>query len=138
MAAEKGQTLASPSSGRGFESVSTWRMRVVITLLLALAVVIVVRLVMIQVIEHEQHEANADRTWTIQTKGPRGAILDRNGFPLATSIDAWEIHVDTRLWARSQFQPTDASRRLAELLRAPESVVLSLAAQTFADAAMTH
>ena len=108
-------------------------MRVVIALLLALAVVIVVRLVMIQVIEHEQHEANADRTWTIQTKGPRGAILDRNGFPLATSIDAWEIHVDTRLWARSQFQPTDASRRLAELLRAPESVVLSLAAQTFAD-----
>ena len=108
-------------------------MRVVIALLFALAVVIVVRLVMIQVIEHERHEANADRTWTVQTKGPRGAILDRNGFPLATSIDAWEVHVDTRLWARSHFQPTDASRRLAELLRAPESVVLSLAAQTFAD-----
>lgn len=108
-------------------------MRVVIALLLGLAVVVVVRLVMIQVIEHERHENNADRTWTIQTKGPRGAILDRNGFPLATSIDAWEIHVDTRLWARSQFQPTDASQRLAELLRAPESVVLSLAAQTFAD-----
>ncbi len=108
-------------------------MRVVIALLLGLALVVVVRLVMIQVIEHERHEANADRTWTIQTKGPRGAILDRNGFPLATSIDAWEVHVDTRLWARSQFQPTDASQRLAELLRASESVVLSLAAQTFSD-----
>lgn len=108
-------------------------MRVVIALFVALAVVVVVRLVMIQVIEHEQHEAFADRTWVIETKGPRGAILDRNGFPLATSIDAWEVHVDTRLWARSQFQPTDASRRLAELLRADESVVLSLAAQTHAD-----
>ncbi len=111
-------------------SVPTWRMRVIVALLVGLAVVVVYRLVIIQVVEHEQHEAFADRTWAIETKGPRGAILDRNGFPLATSIDAWEIHVDTRLWARSQFQPTDASRRLAELLRAPESLVLSLAAQT--------
>ncbi len=108
-------------------------MGVVIALLVGLAVVVVVRLVMIQVIDHEQHEAFADRTWAIETKGPRGAILDRNGFPLATSIDAWEVHVDTRLWARSQFQPTDASRRLAELLRAPEAVVLSLAAQAAAE-----
>ena len=105
----------------------------VIALLVGLALVVIVRLVMIQVIEHERHESFADRTWAIETKGPRGAILDRNGFPLATSIDAWEVHVDTRLWARSQFQPTDASRRLAELLRAPEAVVLSLAAQAAAD-----
>lgn len=108
-------------------------MRAVVALLIGLAVVVVVRLVMIQVIEHERHETYADRTWAIETKGPRGAILDRNGLPLATSIDAWEIHVDTRLWARSEFQPTDASRRLAKLLRAPESVVLSLAAQTYAE-----
>lgn len=107
-------------------------MRAVVALFIGLAVVVVVRLVMIQVIAHEEHEVNADRTWAIETKGPRGAILDRNGFPLATSVDAWEVHVDTRLWARSQFQPTDASRRLAELLRAPESAVLSLAAQTHA------
>ncbi|MXX81170.1 MAG: penicillin-binding protein 2 [Chloroflexi bacterium] len=107
-------------------------MRAIIALFIALAAVIVVRLVMIQVLEHEAHETYADRTWAIETKGPRGAILDRNGFPLATSIDAWEVHVDTRLWARSQFQPTDASRRLAELLRADESIVLSLAAQTAA------
>jgi len=107
-------------------------MRAVIALFFALAAVIVVRLVMIQVLDHEEHETYADRTWAIETKGPRGAILDRNGFPLATSIDAWEVHVDTRLWARSQFQPTDASRRLAELLRADESIVLSLAAQTAA------
>lgn len=108
-------------------------MAVVIALFVALAVVVVVRLVTIQVIQHEQHETFADRTWAIETKGPRGAILDRNGFPLATSIDAWEVHVDTRLWSRSQFQPTDASRRLAELLRADENVVLSLAAQAAAE-----
>lgn len=108
-------------------------MGVVIALFVALAVVVVVRLVTIQVIQHEQHETFADRTWAIETKGPRGAILDRNGFPLATSIDAWEVHVDTRLWSRSEFQPTDASRRLAELLRADENVVLSLAAQAAAE-----
>ena len=125
--------MASPSSGPGFESVSTWRMGVIITLFVGLAVIVVARLVMIQVIEHEEHEANADRTWTVETKGPRGAILDRNGFPLATSVDTWEVHVDTRMWSRSEFQSTDASRRLAELLQADESVVLSLAAQTHAE-----
>ncbi len=123
----------NPSAGSGFESVSRWRMLVVILLLLGLAVVVVLRLVVIQVIEHEEHETYADRTWVIETNGPRGAILDRNGFPLATSTDAWEVHVDTRLWARSQFQSTDASRRLAELLRAEESDVLALAAQTAAE-----
>ncbi len=107
-------------------------MRVVIALLIGLAIVVVARLVMIQILEHEEHEAYADRTWAIETKGPRGAILDRNGFPLATSVDAWEVHVDTRLWARSGFQPTDASSRLAELLRADESLVLAIAAQTAA------
>ncbi len=104
-----------------------------IVIFFGLAALIVGRLIMIQVLQHEQHEAFADRTWAIETKGPRGAILDRNGFPLATSIDAWEIHVDVRLWSRSEFQSTDASRRLAELLRADESVVLSLAAQTAAE-----
>ncbi len=124
------QPAAGVLFGHGAEAVSTWRVRALIVLLILLAGLVVYRLVVIQVIEHERHEEFADRTWVIETHGPRGAILDRNGFPLVTSVDAWEVHVDTRLWARSEFQPTDASRRLAELLRAPQAVVLSLAAQT--------
>ena len=114
-------------------AVSGWRMRAMIVLFLVLAVVVLVRVVIIQVVEHEEHEAFANRTWTIDTRGPRGAILDRNGFPLATSVDHWEVHVDTRLWERSQFQPTPASARLAELLRTDQRTVLSLAAQTAAN-----
>ena len=132
MASPTDQQPPDASSGwldRG-DTVSSRRVKMIIALLIGLAVVVVYRLVVIQVIDHESHEAYADRTWVIETKGPRGAILDRNGFPLATSVDAWEVHVDTRLWARSEFQTTDASRRLAELLRADEAVVLSLAAQT--------
>ena len=113
-----------------FERISRWRMRIVAIAFLALAVVVVARLIQIQVVQHEQHEDFANRTWTIETRGPRGALLDRNGFPLVTSVDGWEVHVDTRLWSRSEFQSTAASRRLAELLRAPESVVLTLAIQT--------
>ncbi len=112
-----------------FERVSGWRMRLVIIVFAALAVVVVARLIQIQVVQHEQHDEFANRTWMIETKSPRGAILDRNGFPLVTSVDGWEVHVDTWLWSRSQFQSTDASRRLAELLRAPEETVLSLAVQ---------
>ena len=113
-----------------FERVSNWRIRIVIIVLVTLAVVVVGRLIYIQVVQHQQHDEFANRTWTIETKGPRGALLDRYGFPLATSVDGWEVHVDTWLWSRSQFQSTDASRRLAELLRAPEAIVLSLALQT--------
>ena len=113
-----------------FERVSNWRMRIVIIVFVTLAVVVVGRLIYIQVVQHQQHDEFANRTWTIETKGPRGALLDRYGFPLATSVDGWEVHVDTWLWSRSQFQSTDASRRLAELLRAPEAIVLSLALQT--------
>lgn len=109
-------------------SISRWRMRAVVIVLVALALVLVGRLVMLQIVEHQEHEAAADRVWQIETKGPRGSILDRNGFPLATSVDTWEIHVDTRIWGRNGFQPTEASARLAYLLRADESQVLSLAA----------
>lgn len=110
------------------EQISRWRMRAVGAGLLVLAAVVVGRLIMIQVIEHQQHEEAADRVWQIETRGPRGAILDRNGFPLVTSVDTWEVHVDTRLWSRNSFQPTAASARLAYLLRTDEAQVLSLAA----------
>ena len=108
--------------------ISRWRMRAIVMILIALALVLVGRLVMLQIVEHQRHEAAADRVWQIETKGPRGSILDRNGFPLATSVDTWEVHVDTRIWGRNNFQPTEASARLAYLLRADESQVLSLAA----------
>ena len=111
-------------------TLSRWRMRVVVAVLLILALVLVGRLIMLQIIEHQEHEAAADRVWQIETRGPRGSILDRNGFPLVTSVDTWEVHVDTRLWGRNGFQPTEASERLAYLLRADEAQVLSLAAST--------
>lgn len=113
-----------------FERISRWRMRIVTIVFVAFAILVVGRLIQIQVTQHAQHEDFANRTWTIETRGPRGALLDRNGFPLVTSVDGWEVHVDTRLWSRSEFESTDASRRLAELLQAPEEVVLSLALQT--------
>ena len=109
-------------------TLSRWRMRAVVAVMLLLALVLVGRLIMVQIIEHQHHEDAADRVWQIETRGPRGSILDRNGFPLVTSVDRWEIHVDTQLWGRNDFQPTETSARLAYLLRADESQVLSLAA----------
>ena len=109
-------------------TLSRWRMRAVAAVMVVLALVLVGRLIMLQIVEHQRHEAAADRVWQIETKGPRGSILDRNGFPLVTSVDTWEVHVDTRIWGRNEFQPTSASARLAYLLRAEEAQVLSLAA----------
>lgn len=106
------------------ERVSLRRTYIVVAIFAAVALAIVARLIWIQVIDHGSHEAAANRTWSVEINAPRGAILDRNGFPLATSEDTWEVHVDRRVWARTGFEPNETASRLAGLLRASEESVL--------------
>lgn len=112
------------------DRVSSWRMRLVAIGFAAMALVIAGRLVMVQVVEHEKHESAADRTWTVRIHAPRGALLDRNGLPLATSVDTWEVHVDTRVWRRAGTDATETSRRLSRLLNIPEREILDEVATT--------
>ena len=112
------------------DRVSSWRMRLISFGFAAMALVIAGRLVMVQVVEHGKHESAANRTWTVPIHAPRGALLDRNGFPLATSVDTWEVHVDTRVWRRAGNDPTETSRRLALLLDLPERQILDEVATT--------
>lgn len=70
---------------------------------------IAARLVQIQALEHEHYAAAANNELTsINTiYARRGSILDRNGSVLATSVDTWDIYVNTRTWkdpARAQKQ----------------------------------
>lgn len=106
------------------ERISLRRTYIVVALFAVVALAIVARLIWIQVIDHGAHEAAANRTWSVEINAPRGAILDRNGFPLATSEDTWEVHVDRRVWARTGFEPNETASRLAGLLRASEEAVL--------------
>lgn len=112
------------------ERISPTRVRWVIVGIAVLAAAVVARLVWVQVIDHAEHEAAANRTWQTPINAPRGAILDRNGFPLATSEDTWEVHVDRRVWARTGFEPNETVDRLAGLLHESAGSLLEAVRET--------
>ncbi|WBL35431.1 penicillin-binding protein 2 [Tepidiforma flava] len=62
--------------------------------------VLAARLVQLQVLQHEAYAAQARSellgSSTIYAR--RGAILDRNGGVLATSVDTWDVYLNTRAW----------------------------------------
>ncbi|MEX0786009.1 MAG: penicillin-binding transpeptidase domain-containing protein, partial [Dehalococcoidia bacterium] len=78
----------------------TWRLMLLILLLVVGTGGIVVRLVQVQIIDHEYYAAQAQEEHLHRqvVRAPRGAILDRNGFPLATSVTAFDVYVDPRSW----------------------------------------
>lgn len=91
----------------------TWRLTLLMLLLLVATGGIVVRLVQVQVIDHDYYASQAAEEHLHKTviRAPRGAILDRNGFPLATTVAAFDIYVDPRSW-----DDLTAARRSADLL----------------------
>src|SRR3989304_5108090 len=42
--------------------------------------------------------AAADPPSRITVRAPRGAILDRHGYPLATSVDAFDVLIERKTW----------------------------------------
>ncbi|HLF76486.1 MAG TPA: penicillin-binding protein 2 [Dehalococcoidia bacterium] len=78
----------------------TWRMAFLAVTMVAMAIGLVVRLVFIQIVNHENYVIAAqDEHYDKRlVRANRGAILDRNGFPLATSLDVFDIYIDRRAW----------------------------------------
>ena len=85
----------------------------------AFALAISARLVQLQVLQHDRFAAQADAELagddTIYAR--RGAILDRNGGVLATSVDTWDVYVNRRVW-EDDATALKASADLAPLLKA--------------------
>ncbi len=79
----------------------TWRLALLMFALLVGTGGIVVRLVQVQIIDHEYYAAQADEEHLHRTvvRATRGAILDRNGFPLATTVSAFDVYIDPRSWS---------------------------------------
>lgn len=66
----------------------------------AFALLLCARLVQLQVVQHDQYAAQAQRELLGDDiiYARRGSILDRNGGVLATSVDTWDIYVNPRAW----------------------------------------
>jgi stage V sporulation protein D (sporulation-specific penicillin-binding protein) len=90
-------------SGRGNRV--SWRLIVLALLFASGAVGLVGRLAYLQIVHHGYYAQEAEQEHlSRQTVRPtRGAILDRNGYPLATSLDAFDLYIERRAW---QNQPS--------------------------------
>ena len=108
--------------------VSPWRFRVLTLIFAAAALLLVLRLVQVQILSHQDFEAQARdiHFWTQTVEGPRGTILDRNGFPLVTGIDTFEIHIDRQAWELDQGNERFAIQQLSRLLGVTEEQVRAI------------
>ena len=96
-------------------SAITWRVWAVIGAIAFGTVVVSLRLVQLQIVEHKQYAEQARNAHisreTISDR--RGALLDRNGYPLAASQDTYDLMVEKARWEDSE----TAREQAAELAR---------------------
>ena len=97
-----------------------WRLGVVITVIAVATLVIVARLVQLQIVDHDYYSAEARNIHVAQetVTGRRGALLDRNGYPLAASKNTFDVMVEVKAW-KSVTKAREAAKsfRAAELWR---------------------
>jgi cell division protein FtsI/penicillin-binding protein 2 len=105
----------------------TWRFAVLALVLLVSTGGIIFRLAYIQILHHERYwlEAQAEHLDTRLVRSERGAILDRNGFPLATSIDVFDVYVDHRAWSDDVIKAQETAAGLASYLGVSEETMLA-------------
>jgi cell division protein FtsI/penicillin-binding protein 2 len=79
----------------------------------------------IQIVDqsHYTDEARNEHFGQQEVRAPRGAILDRNGYPLATTVDAFDVYIDREVW-----RDVTVARRAADFIapiikREPDELV---------------
>ncbi|GAU68259.1 putative peptidoglycan synthase FtsI [Streptomyces sp. NBRC 110611] len=94
------------------------RLRLVALGLTVVMLAFVVRLFQVQAVDAGAYaaKANENRYVPVKLAAERGAITDRHGVNLATTVDAYDITADPSLLAPDKIKTGDAPRRAAELL----------------------
>ena len=113
----------------------SWRFLVLFLALLVGAGAIVTRLVQVQIINHDYYVAEAEEAHLRQTlvRAPRGAILDRNGYPLATTVDAFDVYIDPRSWENNGVALRGAAVLAPLLNREPGELISAARSQAQGD-----
>ncbi|MFD9208795.1 peptidoglycan D,D-transpeptidase FtsI family protein [Streptomyces sioyaensis] len=94
------------------------RLRLVALGLTLIMLIFVVRLFQVQAVDASAYaaKANENRYVPVKLAAERGAITDRNGVDLATTVDAYDITADPSLLAPAKTKIGDAPRQAAALL----------------------
>ena len=90
-----------------------WRLGVVVAIIILATLALVARLVQLQILDHERYatEARNIHVTSETVSGRRGALLDRNGYPLAASKNAYDVMVEVKAWQ----SPIDAGQAAADI-----------------------
>ncbi|WP_346098929.1 penicillin-binding protein 2, partial [Streptomyces olivaceiscleroticus] len=94
------------------------RLRLVAVALTLVMLVFAVRLFQVQAVNADTYaaKANVNRYVPVTLAAERGAITDRDGVDLATSVDAYDITADPSLLAPGKIKIDDAPQKAAALL----------------------
>lgn len=97
-------------------STITWRVWAVVGAIAFGSLVVTLRLVQLQIVEHKQYAEQAHASHISQETivDRRGALLDRNGYPLAASQDTYTMMVERSRWQ----DETTAKSQAADLSKA--------------------
>ena len=108
-----------------------WRVWAVMAAIVLATVVVTLRLVQLQIVDHAQYAADARLIHFGQDTlaDRRGALLDRNGYPLAASEAAFNVMVEKRAW-EDPAEAQAAADSLAEVTDASSAEMLSIVADT--------
>ena len=104
----------------------TWRHWVVTLLAIAAFSIIVFRLYQVQIVDHSLYldRALQTRHGDYKVPAPRGVITDATGYPLAASVDTWDIYIDRFLWSDINLA-VPAAGELGALLNLNSEAVLT-------------
>jgi len=102
------------------------RLLIVVGVLLVAVLGLVFRLADLQLLHHQSYrqQAQEEHLSRLDILPRRGAILDRNGYPLAASVDTYDVLVDKHIWGdpNEAHQPAE---ELADVLNRPTDDILA-------------
>jgi cell division protein FtsI/penicillin-binding protein 2 len=109
----------------------TWRLWAVVCAIGFGALVITLRLIQLQIIDHDKYAQEARLTHMAEETifDRRGALLDRNGYPLAASKDTFNVLVEQRAWDNPNIAHS-AAQELSPIVQVPEDEMVSLVSES--------
>jgi cell division protein FtsI/penicillin-binding protein 2 len=104
---------------------TTWRVWMVMAAVAVGATILVGRLAQLQIVQHDRYAAEARLMHVSQDTllDRRGALLDRNGFPLAGSQDSFDVMVEKKAWSDGA-RAIEAASALSQILSVPPDHIL--------------
>jgi cell division protein FtsI/penicillin-binding protein 2 len=100
-----------------------------------LSVLVVARLAQLQILSHGHYEVEAqdEHMGVDNVFPPRGAILDRNGYPLALTLDTYDIYISRQVWQDQQVAANGAQALASALGKQPEEIRSALGSESEGD-----